>query len=466
MLFTEAIFLLIFLPATVVLHLGLGSMARNASLLLISLFFYIWGETLYVAVLLAVVVVNYFAALLIEKYEGKLRTSLLIAGVVTNVVILFYFKYMVFALTSFGFNAEDLPSPHLPLGISFFTFQGISYLADVASGKVKSQKRFQDLALYICCFPQLIAGPIVRYSEIESSIGSRKITNDDISVGAWRFAIGLSKKVLIADPLSVPVDAIFGAPEGSISPAVAWLAVMAYTLQLYFDFSGYSDMAIGLGRMLGFRFPENFNYPFVAKTVNEFWMRWHMTLSRFFRDYAFDKLGGLRKGKLRGYMNIIILFTLIGLWHGAAWNFLLWGFICGVLICAERIYIKRKLRKLPDFISHVYMFFLIIPLFLVFRSESGSQILEFLSSMFLLSSGEISHLHPVGRYFSPFLLMVMCAGIIFSLPVMEQIRKGLDDRVWDRHARRIKEGAFAAMLFVSLVSVAAHSYSPFLYFRF
>jgi len=341
--FSSVTFVFYFLPLVLVAYLLLP--ARNIVLLFASLVFYAWGETYFIAVLMVSIGLNYLFGILIEKsYDEKRRTTALFLGLGADLGLLCLFKYLNFIadnlnvfLSTGGYAPIEIHHIHLPLGISFFTFQAMSYLVDVYRRTVPAERNIFNLGLYIAMFPQLVAGPIVRFNQIADQLHKRSVTTDAFSLGVRRFVVGLGQKMLIANILAVPADAIFAVPSEGLTPAIAWLGVVAYTLQIYFDFAGYSNMAIGLGHMFGFTLPENFNYPYIAQSITEFWRRWHISLSRWFRDYLYIPLGGNRKGSYRTYANLFVVFFLCGLWHGASWNFVVWGLFHGFFLVVERV---------------------------------------------------------------------------------------------------------------------------------
>ena len=356
MLFSSMTFLYVFLPIVLLLYLITKKELHNPILLAASIIFYAWGEPKYLAIMLLTILVNYFGALLIQN-STKRKKLFLILTVIANLGFLIYFKYFNFIiancnnLLNLNINALDII---MPIGISFYTFQAMSYVIDVYRGEVKAQNDLYKVALYICLFPQLIAGPIIKYHDIEEQIESREVEFDKVSMGVKRFIVGLSKKVLIANTLGVVADKVFIQDPTTFSHLTAWLGALSYTLQLYFDFSGYSDMAIGLGLIFGFRFMENFNYPYTSKSITEFWRRWHISLSTWFKEYVYISLGGNRKGKFRTLVNLAIVFLLTGIWHGAQWTFIVWGIWQGVFIIIEKIsnfnqrrfYLKNTIKLL------------------------------------------------------------------------------------------------------------------------
>ena len=357
MLFTSPVFLFLFLPLVLGLYVFLPSKWRNAWLLIASLFFYAWGETFYTLIMLASITANYVFGLLIEwQRDTAAMRPLMVGAVVVNLLLLIGFKYANFLLRSLnvllghlGIAPLYLAPVHLPIGISFFTFHALSYVIDVYRADARGQKNFVRVALYVTLFPQLIAGPILRFHQVADQFVRRQVSLPLFAAGVRRFLVGFGKKVLIANTLAVPADAIFGADSATLSSGAAWLGIVCYTLQIYFDFSGYSDMAIGLGKMFGFRFPENFNYPYVSRSIKEFWRRWHISLSTWFRDYLYIPLGGNRVSSWRNHLNLVIVFFLCGLWHGASWTFVIWGLYHGVFLVIERPVVSRWFDRQPRF---------------------------------------------------------------------------------------------------------------------
>lgn len=463
MVFSEPIFLFLFLPATLAVYFLVPKAWRNALLLLASLTFYAWGEELYVLILLGSIALNYGFGLLIHGASGRARLVWLWAGVASNLGLLGYFKYTGFILENLGVPEAQSLSPALPIGISFFTFQALSYLIDLYFERIAVQKSALGLGLYISLFPQLIAGPIVRYSEIEAALSERQSAPSDIAAGTHRFVRGLAKKTLLADPLGLVADQIFALPEGALSPETAWLGALCYALQLYFDFSAYSDMAIGLGRIFGFRFPENFNYPYASRSITEFWRRWHMTLSRWFRDYLYIPLGGNRHGAWRTYFNLSVVFLATGIWHGAAWTFIFWGAFHGAFLILERVGLGALLQALPSVLQRVYLLFVVLMGWVAFRAVDFAQMSDFYRAMLLAETGPLAHHFPIERFATPYVLILLVLGAALSLG----LRPWLATRLEALPAPGLRtELWFWGLFVVTLVSVGAASYSPFIYFRF
>jgi len=426
--------------------------------------------------------VNYVFGLRLHATAEPLRRRLLLLAVAINLLPLVFFKYTVFLFESLrqipGLSVlPELTSSnvHLPIGISFFTFQAISYLVDVCRSTVRPQRNPFDLALYIALFPQLIAGPIVRYNEIASQLTSRQTRLLDLQEGSRRFLVGLVKKVLIANSMGQVADHVFGLPAENVNASLAWLGVFAYSLQIYFDFSGYSDMAIGLGRMFGFRFGENFNYPYIARSMTDFWRRWHISLSRWFRDYLYIPLGGNRKGQLRTSFNLFVVFVLCGLWHGAAWNFIVWGLLHGAFLVIERIGFGRILSKMPVFLQHAWTILLVLIAWVFFRATDLPHALSYLHAMVDFDRPDYLDVYLV-TYLNTEFWLLLTAGIVFATPVglwlMPPAQNTLTTTSPDPASviANIAELLTTAALFLlsiyAVASLAASGYNPFLYFRF
>jgi alginate O-acetyltransferase complex protein AlgI len=469
MVFSEPTFLFFFLPLVLAVYFLTPQRYKNCCLLLFSLVFYASGEDEFLIVLLGVVLFNYAAGFAIAA--ARTRSSARIAlgvGVGLNLCTLIYFKYAYFLASTITGNEAVLDFTgriHLPIGVSFYIFQALTYLIDLYRRSISLQRSLPSFALYVSLFPQLIAGPIVRYSEVEEELRNRTTTREDFAAGAQRFMIGLGKKVLIADPMGVLADRIFAVPLDGVSTGTAWLGVAAYTLQIFFDFSAYSDMAIGLGRIFGFKFPENFNYPYISQSITEFWRRWHMTLSRWFRDYLYIPLGGNRKGPFRTYFNLSVVFIICGLWHGASWNFAFWGAYHGFLLVIERIGFGAALARAPAAFRHLYVMVAVMIGWTAFRAETFEQTRVFLSRMFVPGAGGVAASFPVERFLDPYILLTMMIGVVLSTPAHRYLFAGVRSLGW-RFGPVTAAGGSAALLFVSVVAAAAADYSPFIYFRF
>jgi len=482
MVFSSIVFLFFFLPLTFTVYFLCGRRLKNIVLLLFSLFFYAWGEGFFVLIMLCSIAGNYVAGLFIEKFREKGYSGIfLILAVILNLGLLIAFKYANFIVNNLNLllphvnlGTIHLNPVHLPIGISFFTFQAMTYVVDVYRKEAPVQKNPINIGLYISLFPQLIAGPIVRYHDIAKQIISRKVNLDIFSDGVERFIYGLGKKVLIANALAVPADKIFAIPVEGLTPGLTWLGIICYTLQIYFDFSGYSDMAIGLGRMFGFRFLENFNYPYISQSIREFWQRWHISLSTWFRDYLYIPLGGNRKGALRMYSNLVTVFFLCGLWHGASWNFVIWGLIHGLFLVIERIGLTKILDKLWFPVRHLYMLMVVTTGWVFFRAETLHYAISYLLSMFGSSKGDGIVYH-TALYFDNEVKLALIAGIIFSAPILPFLKKVKGNLTktdesstsWTENIAALLSTIFLSLLLLtSIMSLAAGSYNPFIYFRF
>ena len=469
MVFSSVTFLCIFFPIVFLLHAVLpnGKM-RNAALILASLLFYAYGEPVYVILLLVSVALNYLFGL---GVAGRKKKAVLTAAVIVNIGLLFVFKYAGFFVSSLnsllpGSAALPVPKLSLPIGISFYTFQALSYVIDVYRGQTEVQRKFFRLLLYVSFFPQLIAGPIVKYHDIEKEIATRNAAVDDIFSGLTRFSIGLGKKVLIANTMAYAADTIFAMPASNVGLLASWVGAIAYVLQIYFDFSGYSDMAIGLGRMFGFHFLENFNYPYISDSIREFWRRWHISLSTWFRDYLYIPLGGNRKGRTRTIINKYIVFFCTGFWHGANWTFLIWGLFHGTLqMCEEKhwIPVHRGWRVF----NHIYTLLMVTVGFVIFRADTMGQAGTMLAAMFGFGSKNSYGFVQAAALLSPYMIVVLLCAIIGCTP----LPKLLSAR-WKKTSAGQAVGEFALMglsivlLGLSLMALAAESYNPFIYFRF
>ena len=463
MVFSTTTFILLFLPVVLLVYyfppIRKHRSISNLVLSLASLFFYAWGEPSFVLVMLGSIFVNWALGLLVDKFRNTKRAKTpLIAAVVVNVALLFVFKYLTFLLTNFNllFNKNiDTLNISLPIGISFFTFQAMSYVIDVYRGHGKAQKNPLNVILYISFFPQLIAGPIVRYETVAEEINNRVETFEDFSSGVYRFLIGLSKKVLLANNLAVLADAAFDGQKPTVLSA--WIGALAYSLQIYFDFSGYSEMAIGLGRMFGFHFLENFDYPYVSRSITEFWRRWHMSLGTWFRDYVYFPLGGSRvDSKARLVFNLFVTWTLTGIWHGANWTFLMWGLLYFVLLTVEKL---TGFDKKSGFFGHIYTMLFVVLGWVLFRSESIGNALSYMASMFgigakLYDGYMLTYLSSYKVYF--------IAGILACFPIQKLFKDKINSKVYN-----CVSAAVLFVLFVlSLSFMVKGAYNPFIYFNF
>lgn len=464
MLFSSMSFIFLFLPAVCLLCFVSKKEWHNFILLAASILFYAWGEARYLFVMLMIIFINYFGALFLEKYP-KFKKITLVVSVVANLSFLFYFKYFNFVLE----NLNNLLSSDIkfievimPIGISFYTFQAMSYLIDVYRGECSAQKNLYKLALFICLFPQLVAGPIIKYHDVAEQIDSREVNFDKVQYGVKRFIIGLSKKMLIANTLGAVADKIFSQPADTFSPAIAWLGAFAYTFQLYFDFSGYSDMAIGLGFIFGFKFMENFNYPYISKSITEFWRRWHISLSTWFKQYLYIPLGGNRISPGRTYVNLFVVFLLTGLWHGASWSFVVWGVWNGVFIIFEKItgWHKDTEDIFVAMIKHIYTIFVFVLGWVIFRSEDLSYAVVYIKNMFCLERiHDISYALPY--YIDRFEIIIFATALICSVPIFRGILE-----VKNKFLRCFVNLWLIVLFVLSAASVASSTYNPFIYFRF
>ncbi len=472
MVFSSTLFVFLFLPAVIFTYYICPKKylsARNMILLAFSLAFYFYGEPKLIVVMLLSIAVNFLFGLIIDARlnKGGSAKLLLAAAVALNLGVLFYFKYFSFALENINrlFGAA-LPAPDviMPIGISFFTFQGMSYVFDIYSRSTAPQKNPFDVALYISMFPQLIAGPIVRYETIASEIKLRETSAEKFSQGVLRFIYGFGKKLIVANAMGAIADEVFGMNAASTPMAVAWVGAIAYTMQIFFDFSAYSDMAIGLGKIFGFTFLENFNYPYISQSITEFWRRWHISLSTWFRDYVYIPLGGNRVGRLRQLLNIFAVWALTGIWHGAAWNFVVWGLYFAIILVIEKTFLLRLLGRMWRPLRHIYALALIILSWVIFRSESISSALRYASRMF-----EISTFIPgIGQayYYIVEYKFEWLAALLFSMPV-GSFALGKLPRLRESGVHLTARLCFAfAVFFVAAMYMVSSTFNPFIYFRF
>jgi alginate O-acetyltransferase complex protein AlgI len=471
--FTEPSFLFLFLPALLALYFLKRPHASYANLLLLgaSVLFYATGGGAFTWLMLGSIAFNYRMAILVARHRSK---RLLGVAVAVNLIVLGVFKYANFVAGNvnalmLALNAEPFPVPQvlLPIGISFYTFHAISYVVDVYRGHATAQKSPVHAALYLLLFPQLIAGPIIRYREIAGQLAVRSVRLEDFACGVRRFIVGLGKKVLIANTVAVPAVAIFAIDPAQLTAAHAWLGIVCYTLQIYFDFSGYSDMAIGLGRMFGFRFPENFRWPYAADTVQEFWRRWHISLSTWFRDYLYVPLGGNRVPPARMYGNLVLVFFLCGLWHGASWTFVIWGLYHGAFLVAERLGLAAAIRRLWTPLRHGYLMVVVMVGWVFFRADTLAGAVAFLGAMFGMSGASPTPFS-VGWYLTPELYVALIAGAIGSVKYLEGDLFSRDgrDRTPRPHVQAAATAALALVFLASILQIASRSYDPFIYFRF
>ena len=480
MIFSSPIFLFLFLPLVLTIYFISIKPAKNIVLLIASLLFYAWGEPQYIFVMLLSIVINYFVALRLDRIRKNKKFALFIlaAGIAINLLVLFYFKYAHFMvgiinaiISHLHINSFIFDEVHLPVGISFFTFHAISYLVDIYRKTYKPQKNLFNLALYISFFPQLIAGPIIRYHTIAAQLEKRKVTFELFVSGIKRFVIGLGKKVLIANTVAGVSDKIFAIPLNEITTGLIWLGIICYTIQIYFDFSGYSDMAIGLGRMFGFNIPENFNYPYISRSIQEFWRRWHISLSSWFRDYVYIPLGGNRVSEIRVYTNLLIVFLLCGLWHGANWHFVAWGLFYGIILALERWKLSGILSSLWKPLQHIYALLLVMIGWVLFRADNLNMAFFYIKSMFGLIAGGSGQKYYINLYLTNDVIVAITLGILFSIPLLK-IVKNISPRTIlklpiTKYASPIFELASLIAIFVSsIIFMATSTYNPFLYYRF
>lgn len=469
MLFSSTVFLFIFIPSLVATYLIVNRSVKPYILLLGSLFFYAWGEPRYLGVMLFICIINYLAARFIAGSSTPIaRRVFLFLCILGDLGTLGYFKYYNFFIENIDtFLHTDFPVLNIvmPIGISFFTFQALSYVVDVYRHDAKVQKSFARLTLYISFFPQLIAGPIVKYHDIERDIEHNNSTFDDVVYGIRRFIIGLGKKVLLANSLGSVADQIFNTGYGGADIYVAWLGAITYSLQLYFDFSGYSDMAIGLGRIFGFHFLENFNYPYISKSITEFWRRWHISLGTWFKEYLYIPLGGNRKGHLRTYVNLGIVFLITGMWHGASWTFILWGAWHGLFIIAERMIGVNKWEdnKLPVF-RHVYTTLAFVIGWTMFRAKTITEGLGFIATMFHIHTPQYVP-YSVGAYLDSKTVIVLVLAMLGCTPFVRLLLDKCMNAAGKWQAG-IQNAYLLGVFVLSIAYLAASTYNPFIYFRF
>ena len=467
MLFSSMIFVYVFLPLVLALHWLVPRSQRNVVLLLASIHFDAWGEPMYVVMMLTTILINYIGALVLEKVRRG-RMLVVIATIVLDLSLLGYFKYFNFLLeicnSAFG-TGFDFIKVVMPIGISFYTFQSLSYVVDVYRGEVVAQRNIAKLALYVSFFPQLVAGPIVKYHDIAHEIEQRGISLDDGLYGARRFMIGLAKKMLLANTLGVVADHVFAQDRAATSVLTAWIGAMAYSLQIFFDFSGYSDMAIGLGRLFGFHFLENFNYPYVAKSITEFWRRWHISLSTWFREYLYIPLGGNRMGTGRTYVNLFIVFVVTGIWHGASWNFVIWGLWHGLFIIFERVsdLYKKTGGWLFESVRHIYTLLVVLFGWVLFRSDDLSSAMGYLKNMLgLVGKGDAvtSFVPSVVDHTE---LLAFVVAVLLCTPMTHG--KFLDGKL-PFGVGVIRDIVLLGLFILSTIWMASSTYNPFIYFRF
>ena len=468
MLFSSIVFLFTFLPAVMILYYLLPVRFRNVILLLASLVFYAWGEPVYLFLMLLSILFNYFSGLDIARnlQDKRAAKRSLVFNLIINLAVLGFFKYEGFVLDTLNGILPVHISYHalpLPIGISFYTFQILSYIIDVYRGNVKVQTNLPNFALYVTMFPQLIAGPIVQYADVDEQLASREVSRTKFGEGSMYFIRGLAKKVLLANTSGMIFTEVSGLAKDNIAVMTAWLGAFAYMFQIYFDFSGYSDMAIGLGKMFGFEFNMNFNYPYVSKSITEFWRRWHISLSSWFRDYVYIPLGGNRVSKIKHIRNLLIVWFLTGLWHGAAWNFVAWGLYYGVILIIEKYLLSQVLDRLPDVVRHIYSIVLVVIGWVLFFSSSFGQAADYIRVMF--GAGAHGFADRESMYLLTSNLILWLILIFGSTPLVHfRYEHMLRTKKWNTTI--INSVVYAALFIVCIAYLVTETYNPFLYFRF
>ena len=474
MVFSSSFFLLYFLPIFLLLYYVIPQKFKNTLIVIASILFYSWGGPSYIFIIFFSIFLDFYIAKQIHKSQGSIRKKYLITGLAINLGLLLYFKYANFfvenlnqTLLIFGKTGLDVAKVALPIGISFFTFHEMSYLIDVYRSDKKPMTNIIDYSLYILFFPQLVAGPIIRFNEISDQITNRSSseTFDNRLLGFFRFCIGLAKKVLIANVLGAEASRIFELDPSVMPTGLAWLGAIAYTFQIYFDFAGYSDMAIGLARMLGFKFPENFNNPYNSKSITEFWRRWHMTLSRWMRDYLYIPLGGNRvNSKFRLYFNLWIVFVLSGFWHGATWNFVIWGVYHGFFLAIERLFFEKVLHKMGSFLSVLITFIIVVVGWVFFFTDDIHHSILYLQSMFSFNPFEYVY------EFNIEFIVILGIAIFFSFIRLFKIGEILENLTYSEQCSNFKAYVITSLsliiLVISISSITSFGFNPFIYFRF
>jgi len=469
MLFTSEIFIFLFLPVTLIINLLLGERYRNIFLLSASLFFYAWGEPIFVLCMIISIIANYSFGILLEKNGNN--KIILTFSVIFNLGLLVFFKYSNFIvnntndiLSIIGVNKIVFYDVVLPIGISFFTFQAMSYVIDVYRKEAPVQKNILDMGLYISFFPQLIAGPIVRYHDIAQQIKKRTITHEKMAYGIKRFIIGFTKKIVIANNMGFVADHIFALDTSSLTPSLSWIGIISYSLQIYYDFSGYSDMAIGLGMMFGFRFLENFNYPYSSRSIREFWKRWHISLSTWFRDYLYFPLGGNRCNKITMYRNLLLVFFMCGFWHGASWSFLVWGLFHGLFLVLEKTKFGVFLDNMWQPFRHMYTLSVVMVGWVFFRADNLIYSVDYIKSMFGIGHRTSNYyISMFLTYEKPFILIIALIGMT---PIIPKIMKLINHRTVNKVVPYAEVFAQMSMFLISITYLINSSYNPFIYFRF
>ena len=463
MIFSSIPFLFFFFPLFILLYFTLPFKYKNHILLLFSLIFYAWGEPIYILLMIFSSIVDFINGKNIEKHkdDNKKKKIYLIISIIINISLLGFFKYADFFIKVIN-NILNLDIPllnlGLPIGISFFTFQTMSYSIDVYRGDVKAEKDFLTFMTYVCMFPQLIAGPIVRYETVSSELHKRDINFKKFADGFTRFLRGLFKKVLIANNIGLLFTLITSSEVNDISIMTGVLAIVSYAFQIYFDFSGYSDMAIGMGNMCGFTFLENFNYPYISKSITEFWRRWHISLSSWFKDYVYIPLGGSRVNILKNIRNILIVWILTGFWHGASWNFIFWGLYYGILLLLEKFVLKKYIDKLPDFVKHTYTIILVFIGWMIFAFDDSKYLFEFIKALTSNKFVDSAFLYYFKNYF-----LILVIATLFSLPVYPKVKEKMNNTIF---TSLLSISIYVILFIVTLSYLVSDTYNPFLYFRF
>ena len=485
MVFSSVVFLYIFFPIMLLIYFAVPKKFKNAVMILASLVFFAWGEIRYIFIMLILAVMDFICGKGIDKNEGnksKQRLYLFI-DVGVNLLILFFFKYADFIISNINAVLHiEIPlwNIPLPIGVSFNTFQSLSYIIDVYRGTVKSEKSFYNYLTYTTLFPQIIAGPIVRYETVDEELENKNISLDNFSIGMRRFIIGLGKKVLIANNIGAMWNLIETGNINEMSVLLSWIGIISFAFQIYFDFSGYSDMAIGLAKIFGMDFDENFNYPYISKSITEFWRRWHITLGSWFRDYIYIPLGGNRKGIILQIRNILIVWALTGAWHGASWNFVLWGVYFGVILIFEKLFLLKILKKVPSIISHIYTIVLVLISWVIFAFEDLNKVKEYIFTMFKVNNVPIINSEAI--YYLHNYLIIILIGIICSIPIVNIIKSkmhNLKNIVNKKSYKEVEENKKLKIVYSSIISIGLvfivvistsslvnNSFNPFLYFRF
>lgn len=493
MVFSGLTFMLVFLPVVFLLYYPIPRKGKNIVILISGLLFYAWGEPLYVFVMILSTFIDYTAGRIMDRFDDKpkVRKICLLVSILMNLGLLGIFKYSDFLMNSFnswfgleiqnpfvwlynkcfGWLTGNIKALPMPIGISFFTFQSMSYTIDLYRRKIRVQKNAVSFMAFVTLFPQIVAGPIVRYEDVQNELDDRSVNEKMISEGIMRFITGLGKKVLIADNIGALWDQVKLTDAGNLSVCTAWLGILAFTFQIYFDFSGYSDMAIGLGKMMGFNFPENFDYPYMSKSISEFWRRWHMTLGGWFKSYVYFPLGGSRKGLPRTVLNLLIVWTITGIWHGASWNFMIWGAYFGVLIVLEKLFLAKYLEKLPGFFSWLYTMILVVIGWVMFDIVPAGTV-DF-GEVFGLIFGYVGAMFGAGGTFFDKTAMnaLVNYGVIFALAIIgsSDLVKTISSRIKEKAPKWVLYGypvVHTCVLLMSIAFITTSSYHPFLYFNF